>query len=160
MTQASIKEKTIKTIEQINKEVGHIASVQYLPRYPHEDEHLQVNLHDIPFKIERGHDQFFYNNYKTGSKPHLWYVSRSDRDNPELYIQKGFASLKGAIEATFKAYEKELLKLKSDLNTVQGLFRKEAKTSDSEVIKCSIDGKTYTRWPNGQSCITSKSKNT
>lgn len=98
----------ISTIDEIRKEIGNAGQVVHLPLYPKEDLYIQVKLLGIPFKIERGHDIFFYNGYKTSSKRHLWYVARSDIENPDLYIEKGFQTLSGALSALIKTYRAEL----------------------------------------------------
>jgi hypothetical protein len=125
-SETSPKQKTkIQTIGEIRKEVGHFSTVIHLANYPKEDLYIQVMLDNIPFNIERGHDQFFYNGYKTGSKRQLWYVSKNDREYPELYIEKGFTSIRNAIDATVKKYQKELSELTNNMNSIKKLLSEE-----------------------------------
>lgn len=106
------KEKTL-TIEQIREKLKDNAFVCYLDGYPKEDKYIKITLRGAPFNIEKGHDKFFYNGYKTGSQRQLWYVAKNETKYPDLYIEKGFKSFELAIKETLKKYKKELnLKMK------------------------------------------------
>lgn len=83
-----------------------IGSLAYLPHYPLEDKYLQINLRGTKIKIEKGHDIFYYNGYKTASKRNFWYVIFEN----DLYIEKGFRCYKKAIQSALEKRSKDLRK--------------------------------------------------
>lgn len=108
-----------KTHKDIHDNYGHIGRVNYLPHYPEEDLYVLFSLDTLPFRFERGEDEFQYGNaVMKVSKRNLWFVYRSDEQYPDLYIDKGFRTLEKAINETLKTYEKELNKELDNLRYV------------------------------------------
>lgn len=98
----------VESKEEIKKYLENVGMVNQLPHYPDEDLYLRVQFFGIPFLFERGHDTFYYNNYETASKREYWYISKSDIEEPPLYIEQGFKTLEGALQVAMKKYRKEL----------------------------------------------------
>lgn len=101
----------METKAEVVEIVKNIGSVFQLKNYPEEDLYLEVFLSFIPFRIERGNDEFYYGKgYETKSQRHLWYVIKRDNREADIYIKKGFEDIRSAIDETFKEYKKEIKK--------------------------------------------------
>lgn len=90
-----------------------------LPTYPEEDLYIQIRLSTIDVKIERGHDTFFYNGYKTESKRHLWYISFDG----SLLVEKGYLCYKKAIKDALNIRKKEINEELKKVKAIQNKFK-------------------------------------
>ena len=107
----------METKAEVIEIVKNIGSVFQLKNYPEEDLYLEVFLSFIPFRIERGNDEFYYGRgYEKKSQRHLWYVVKRDNREADIYIPEGFRTIRNANDETFKEYKKEL---KRDMNELE-----------------------------------------
>lgn len=88
--------------------------LQYLPSYPANGKHLQLNT-TLPCTITQGQDTFFFKNEKGNekeSKHHLWYVYFDDKYNIPF---KAFSTPENAYNYAATQYKKWL---KHELNRI------------------------------------------
>lgn len=105
---------TLKEVQEYLGESG-LGWAKNLHQYPKEDLYIEIHLRDVGFKVERGHDEFYYNGYKTKSQRHLWYIIH----NGDLLVEKGFRCYKTAIETGIKIRKRQLREALTDLSEAQ-----------------------------------------
>lgn len=95
-------------LQEISDDLGSFAVVMHTPTYPQLDDFIQIVVNKIPFVITTGLDTFHYGPKSCPSKRKDWYITKTDNEYPDLYIEKGFKTYREAIKGLFKAYREEL----------------------------------------------------